>query len=430
MTFRSLVIAIILLLLSNQAVAQTGTSRISEIRFTGMKTSKVSYLKSNLLSKEGQAISDSILQIDVQRLKNLVSVNNATYTIVAIDNNNDDKAQEVAITFDIEEVKTLLPILNFGSVEGNTFLRAGFADINWKGKGQQLSVDYQINDGRHGGNLFYQVPRINNGNWGVNASLNRWASREPLYFGDQEVTYNYNNDGIGISAIRHLNYNQNIQLGATYFIETYEKIGETEDDFNGPDFLRQPKWLSKFLFSHNKINYDLFYQSGLKYHTNFQTVFNTYDKSLFLSLQLEASNFIRVGRRANLANRVRLGIATNNDSPFAPFVADSHVNIRGIGNRIDRGTAQVIINTEYRQTVLQNNKWGVQLTAFSDLGTWRNPGGDLSDLIDPNQFRWFVGGGVRVIYHKIYGATLRIDYGVDKFNPSERGFVIGLGQYF
>jgi len=106
------------------------------------------------------------------------------------------------------------------------------------------------------------------------------------------------------------------------------------------------------------------------------------------------------------------------------------VNIRGIGNRIDRGTAQVVINTEYRHTLSFKKKWAVQLTGFADVGTWRNPGGELKDLVNPDQFRLFVGGGVRFIYHQIYGAVLRIDYGIDTFNPNQRGLVIGLGQYF
>ena len=75
-------------------------------------------------------------------------------------------------------------------------------------------------------------------------------------------------------------------------------------------------------------------------------------------------------------------------------------------------------------------KWALQVTAFSDLGTWRNPGGSLGDLFNPDQFRLFVGGGIRIIYHRVYGAILRIDYGVDRFNTSQRGLVVGLGQFF
>jgi hypothetical protein len=139
-------------------------------------------------------------------------------------------------------------------------------------------------------------------------------------------------------------------------------------------------------------------------------------------------------KRTNLAFRVRLGISTNNDSPFAPFVADSHVNLRGVGNRIDRGTAQVVINAEYRRTIFfkeqTSRKWAVQVVGFVDMGSWRDPGGEITDLFNPDQFREFVGGGIRIINNKIFGAVLRIDYGVDVFDPNQRGIVLGLGQYF
>ena len=84
---------------------------------------------------------------------------------------------------------------------------------------------------------------------------------------------------------------------------------------------------------------------------------------------------MRFGHKGNLAMRLRLAISTNNETPFAPFVVDSHVNLRGVGNRIDRGTAQVVFNAEYRHTVYNLNRWAGQLVAFSDIGTWRNPGG-------------------------------------------------------
>ena len=146
---------------------------------------------------------------------------------------------------------------------------------------------------------------------------------------------------------------------------------------------------------------------------------------------LQAKSFWKIKKKGNFANRLNVGLASNSDSPFAPFVADSHVNIRGIGNRIDRGTAQVIINSEYRHTLYyKKRKVAIQGVAFSDIGTWRNPGGQLSDLLDASQVRVFAGLGIRIIYPKIYGAVLRIDYSIELNESKTRGLVIGLGQYF
>jgi hypothetical protein len=123
-------------------------------------------------------------------------------------------------------------------------------------------------------------------------------------------------------------------------------------------------------------------------------------------------------------------MATNSDSPFAPFVLDSRVNIRGVGNRVDRGTAQLVLNLEYRQTLFHNEKYAAQLVAFADSGTWRNPGGTFKDLFDENQFRQFMGAGLRWINKKIFKSVIRVDYGIDIWNINQSGVVIGLGQYF
>ena len=88
-----------------------------------------------------------------------------------------------------------------------------------------------------------------------------------------------------------------------------------------------------------------------------QNVYNTVDENWFNTLQFQGRSFKRFGEKGNLAMRLRLAISTNNDTPFAPFVVDSHVNLRGVGNRIDRGTAQVVFNSEYRHTVHDSKRW-------------------------------------------------------------------------
>ncbi len=395
---------------------------IATIKFDGLVRTDVTYLTNIIISEVGEPFDEATLDADVQRLKNLASIGVARFDIERVQD-------QVHITFTVEEVRTLLPVLNAGGIRDNLWLQLGLVDINWMGKGHQFSAIYQNSDRRHSGNIFYKQPRVNNSNWGYSASLNTWASQEPLFFDGGDVLYDYNFNGITLSGIRHFGYFQNIELGGTYFVEKYNKV-RNDNEVDAPQSLTQPKWLGKLVYTNDRLNYDYFYLSGFKLENNAQSVFNTLDNLWFLSNQFTLTHFKRLGRKGNFAQRIKLAIASNHDSPFAPFVADSHVNIRGIGNRIDRGTAQVIVNTEYRHTVSHNKKWGVQGVVFADAGTWRNPGGSLSQLFDVNQVRLFVGGGVRLIYHKLYGASLRIDYGVDMLNKSQRGFVIGLGQYF
>ena len=141
----------------------------------------------------------------------------------------------------------------------------------------------------------------------------------------------------------------------------------------------------------------------------------------------------RVGEKGNWANRLRFGLSSNQDTPFAPFALDNNVNLRGVGILVDRGTGSFVLNSEYRYTFYDKKWLAIQTNIFTDFGSWRNPGGKLSDFFDKENLRIFSGIGLRFISKKIYNATFRIDYGfriLDKRNNSKGGFVFGIGQYF
>lgn len=406
-------------------LAQNDTSKkVTSIIFQGIEKNKESYLNQFIQSKIGNYPSDSLLLEDVQRLKNIPSIGNATYTI-------DTTNQFSKVIFKIEEVKTLLPIVNFGGVKDNVWFQLGFYDINFKGNGSFLSAVYHNRDSRHGGQIYYRASRIKGTDWGLSATLNKWASLEPLFFEEGTVNYNYTNHEVGLTIIKQFGFRHQLEFGGTYFIEKYEKSKyQPLETPVGPASLTQPKYLSKVAYTSNFLDYHFFYLKGLYWKAALQNVYNTLDQSWFHSLQFSGKYFSRIGEKGNLGLRFQMGIATNNNSPFAPFVVDSHVNLRGVGNRIARGTAQFIINSEYRYTVQESDKWGLQTVAFLDIGAWRTPGGNLEELFDAPQFRQFAGGGVRLIYKKIYGTVLRIDYGVNIQDANQRGIVIGFGQYF
>ncbi|MFK7979801.1 MAG: BamA/TamA family outer membrane protein [Saprospiraceae bacterium] len=423
--FRPFIICCLLIGMTNSLLAQEKTGEIIDhLKFEGLKKTQESFLLFFLESLPGTPITAAAIESDIQTLKNISGIGNASYRV-------DTFGAQIHLVYRVEEVKTLLPIINFGGIKGNLWFQAGFTDINWRGKGQNLSAAYQNNDRRHSGQIFYKVPWYKAKPWGFSASLTKWSSREPVFFSAGTVNYDYDNNSIALSVIRHLGYRRNLELGGTFFIEKYTKSElQFLDTPPGPATFRQPKYLSKLVYNEDFLNYHLFYLKGYSWRLAMQNVYNTVDKNWFNTLQFQGRAFRRFGNKGNLAMRLRLAISTNNETPFAPFVVDSHVNLRGVGNRIDRGTAQAVFNAEYRQTIYEANKWGAQLVAFSDIGTWRKPGGDFNDLWNSDHFRHFIGGGFRIIYQKVFGGILRVDYGFDVFNKNQNGIVIGLGQYF
>ena len=180
---------------------------------------------------------------------------------------------------------------------------------------------------------------------------------------------------------------------------------------------------------------DILYQyvSGFRNQTNLQYISNDGgqgfldDAFVFIN---DFEYFKRIGKRGNWASRLRSNFTTNVDSPFAPFALDSQINLRGVGNTVDRGTASVVINTEYRHTFLEKGWFVVQGNAFVDSGTWRTPGNDFSQLVDGSSLRFFPGLGIRFIHKRIFNAVIRLDYGFGIGNDSTNGLVFGIGQFF
>lgn len=394
--------------------------------FVGLKKTKPSYLRTILDLDQDKEIQLEHIDQFIQRLNNLSNITKATYRLDSIANGQ-------LIIFDIEEAQTIFPIVNFGGIRGNFWYQVGFTDINWLGKGNQLSLFYQNNDRRNNYSLYYRFPYINGSRWGGSLSFLRWASTEPLYFDEGAVFYDYSNLSFSATAIYEFSLGHNLEFGGNYFIENYEKTPDQDlEDPPGPDGLRQPKLLGKVIHRINRINYDYHKQDGIYNMLILETVYNTLDQSWFFIMLNDFHHFRPLGLKGNIALRLRIGISTNDDTPFAPFVLDSNINIRGSGNRIDRGTAAFILNLEYRYDLWNKpaEDFATQVVFFSDIGTWRNPGGNFNDLFNSENFRHFIGGGFRLVYKKAFNAILRIDYGVDIYNLNQRGFVAGIGQYF
>lgn len=397
---------------------------LSQIEFTGLKKNKETYLKGKLQSKINQPVNFELLEADIQTLKNLSGVANVVYKL-------DTLNQHSKLIFSIEERATRLPIFNFGGIKGNIWFTIGAMDSNFGGYENLASAFYQNNNGRHSGQIYFKNPRVLKSDWGYSFLVNKWASFEPVFFEQGTVQYLYDNNSAGISLFKNFGWHHQLELGGTYFVEKYEK--ETIQDLAdppGPNNFSINKFLTRLAYKQDFLNYHYFYLEGFETLLTYQNVYNIPDVDWFNSLQFRGKLFLKPYKKLNIAMRLILAISTNNSSPFASFVVDSHENIRGAGNKIDRGTAQIIFNAESRYTIFHEKYWSSQFVAFSDIGFWRKPGGQLNNIFNVDQFRHFIGAGFRLNYQKIFGATLRVDYGVDIYNLNQRGFVIGFGQYF
>ncbi|WP_291789497.1 outer membrane protein assembly factor [Maribacter sp.] len=398
--------------------------RVEKLDILGSNRTKISFINNLVEAKQGMLLDTLIMERDIQRLKRLPSISHATYHVNLL---NDDRCE---VKYVIEENFTLIPFANLFSSSNDDFaFRIGLQEFNFLGRNISLGAFYQYDNYSSYG-VSVRAPYLFSNKIGLALNYNNFTTLEPVFFQDNTADYKYSNTGVELLGLYELNFKNRVELGFSFFTEDYNYIaGATNAEV--PLALNVDKHLFKFIYDYNGLNYFYHYLDGFRSQLNLQYVGST-DENLpeFLIGFNDFTYFKRIGDRGNWANRLRLGLASNVDSPFAPFTVDNNLNIRGVGNTIDRGTGMIVLNTEYRQTLIDRNKFVLQGNIFIDGGTWRNPGGDFDDLLKTDNLRIYPGVGIRFMHKRIFNAIFRIDYGYGITKDGDNGIVFGIGQYF
>ena len=400
---------------------------ILDITIRGAVKTKKDVLKKVLFSKKEQVLDSSLLEKDIIALKRLPAISHAYYQVFF------SHEQYYKVFIDIEENYTLLPEVNLWTTTNNVFsYKLGLYDYNFLGRNIAFGGFYQYN-GFDTYAINFKAPNLFSNRWGLAVNHQNWKSEEPLYFGNTSANYLYQNNSFEVLALHQINFKNNITFGLNLFQEKYQYLSGVTDP-TIPQNLALQKALLKLVYTYDGLDYFYQYVSGFKSQlyaqyvlteNNFQNDFYIFWNDLFY--------FKRLGAKGNWANRLRVGLASNENTPFAPFALDNNVNLRGVGILVDRGTGSIVLNSEYRHSIYDKDWLAIQTNIFTDLGSWRNPGGSLNDFFQSKNLKMYTGFGLRFISKKIYNASFRIDYGfsvLNRKNGSKGGLVFGVGQYF
>lgn len=399
------------------------TLLIQSFEISGNKKTKLSFIKDIILADDDVILDSARLDADIQRLINLPSVAHAYFQVFHSYDNY------YRVFYYLEENFTLIPGINIWTVGERLWVWGGISEYNLLGRNMLLDVFYQ-NNGKHSYGVNFSAPYLFGSKWGTSISFKDLTSDEPVYFEEASAIYEYKNRSLEGIAFYEVNFQNILRAGGSFFREEYTYLSGGDEIQNKPLQLLQNKWLLKFNYEHYDILYHYQYLSGLRNNFNFQTVLTAEaGNEPFYIFWDDLRYYKRVSEKGNFASRFQIGFSTNNNSPFSPFVIDNHTNVRGVGDRIERGTGVIFFNNEYRHSLFENSWAGIQVVAFSDASTWRSPGGTLNDFTKSEFFYWHGGLGARFILKKVFNAVLRVDYG-HGLNNDRHGLVLGLGQYF
>ncbi|MDP5105635.1 MAG: outer membrane protein assembly factor [Polaribacter sp.] len=400
---------------------------VLEVVINGAKKTKVAFLKNILSTQKGQVLDSLLVEQDVILLKRLPAISNANYQVLSTESNS------YSVLFTVEENITITPEINFWTTTNKQFAyKLGLYDYNFLGRNITFGGFYQ-NNGFDSYALNFRAPNLFSSKWGMVVNHQNWKSEEPLYFENAAANYLYNNISFEVLGLHQIDFKNQIQFGFNFFKEKYQYLSGVTDS-SIPKSLNLNKTLLKLVYTYDDLDYFYQYISGFKSVLYAQYVLTENDfQNEFYIFWNDFLYFKRINENGNLASRLRIGLSSNEKTPFAPFALDNNINLRGVGILVDRGTGSVVWNTEYRHTVYDQNWITIQTNMFTDFGSWRNPGGAINDFIKNENIHIYSGFGLRFISKKIYNATFRVDYGFrlnQNQNNSKGGFVFGIGQYF
>ena len=403
---------------------------ISELRFSGLKRTKESFLR-RLVKVKPQETADSLkIAVDIQRLKRLPGIANVTYQL-------DTEEDGAVLTYIVEENFTIIPGLRISTANNGEFaFRASVFEFNLGGNNQLLGGFYE-RDVFNSYGAFWEHPFLFSNKVGLGINYQNLTSQEPVFFVEGTEDYRFNISMLESKVLFSFDFANEVELGIVLVNETYDFIGDGQNS-NIPFSLDADKLFYKGVYRYVNLNIDYQYFDGVVNEFTGQYIhFQKGDEAStnflgdFLSLRNDFTYYKKIKSRGNWASRLRFAVAIGNeDSPFAPFTLDNQLNIRGVGNTVDRGTAALVLNTEYRHTFYEKNWFVIQGNAFIDAGSWRTPGNDFSQLFDGSSTRLYPGLGFRFIHKKIFNAVFRLDYGFGISKNATNGIVFGIGQYF
>lgn len=283
---------------------------------------------------------------------------------------------------------------------------------------------------------FFQAPYWFGKGWGMESNWEFGRTVEPITYSEDEVV-DFNQDRIFFNVLTSYALQPNNLLYAGFEFDElrFTMREEGESDWPMGSSSVQTK-IQIVLRHHNRHHLNIFEQ----YVTGWSNELIL--KSAFIEDRLPGAGgrfypffqndfkfFARPWKTGNVGVRIRVGIAENDRSVFAQFIQDSFLNVRGIGNKPFRGTAELTGNIELRQTIYDRHWIALQSVAFYDYSTIRPSGGDFGDMFSENQMYQFAGIGGRIFFKNAFDFVLRADYGIG-LNNGRHGFVLGLGQYF
>jgi len=422
-------------LISNYSFAQEGV--IKEITYSGNKKTKSVFLNKIKKVKKGEKLDSLKIQTDIERLKRLDGIAHADFTVT-------NEGADYIVNYNLTENFSIIPGLQIGQANDDSFsFRVAVFEFNALGRNIVVGGFYKKEVFDSYG-FYIEHPYLFNNKWGLGFNYKDLTTQQPIYFDEGQVNYTYTSKAPELTLFYEHNFNNRFELGAKIIQDEYLIIqGDSQNE--GVVNPLEPKINQQSIRGqYEYVDLDFEYHNVSGFKSTFEATVFTKSNELLQTDYILNSNtqyFKRIGERGNWANRLQIQYSNPvDDTRFTPIVIDNQLNTRGSGNTIDRGTASIALNTEYRHTFIEKDWFVLQGNTFLDVSSIQRPELRVfeDEPLDENNInsyikervRVFPGVGIRFIHKRILNAAIRFDYGINLTGNGGGGFVFGIGQYF
>lgn len=366
-------------------------------------------------------------------LSSLAGIGDSTAIMTRLQNTGlfqevDCRTENDTLVFSLVEKNYFVPLLGFNLAKDHqNYYFLGASDFNLFGRGMNLYASTEW-FGRLSGELFLDATRWIRFRHGPIANVKVVNTIEPIYFDSIGYDYNYSNRlgklgyGVWLSPTWQAGFT------TSYFQEMYQYAGLEEIGLPEIDAIK--KGSIELFTNWQDLRYHYHNIEGFRIYGSYEYTQDFSEHFDFQKFYLNGVRYWMPNEKSMLAGQVRLGYSNFNDSPFPAFFVDDFKNVRGVGDRVARGSSETTLNLEWRQTLWKSSLFYFQVVPFADY-TCVLPS-DYKSNPDPiwNHDYFRLGGGVRLGTYKFYNSCLRLDATLDPSAKKFTGWVIGVGQYF
>lgn len=374
---------------------------VDAIRIEGPVRTRDFVIRRELGFQEGDSIDSSKIDLAVARLWNTTIFADVAVHLKA----TVDEAGHRRVTVIVHAIDrwTLNPLFSFGTGGGASFVRVGAFDNNLLGRFLEVWAQYENFDGFHGGQTLFREPRLADQRLELLIQAER-LTRPRRGFSDQRTQ--------AIVELARLTNGDRMRFALRARVAADRFL----PPFDSPPYFPSPTETYSLEPSFRLGRVDLIrlrYQGvSLELKPVVGAIGSSDVADAYAGLTLEMLWFQMVGRRFNLAARVR-GANISKVPPHLELWAGGLDLVRGFPDNFIRSRAITFGNVEARWLGFDSTWVAIMPVAFLDGVAAASPSGKTGVAVAG-------GAGVRILLPNLVAAGLRVDFAVPLYSDVQQ----------